>query len=230
MSTYNQMLYVNLCSGLISLTTLLWSGELLPSIQFSLTHFDFMVNSLILSFAASFGQMIILITIKEFGALFFATVMTVRQVVSIILSCLIYLHPLTVWQWLSSAVVFGILYWKDATKAPRHHHHHRASSAPSSSSSSSSSPLLWSCSASFRLSQFSLSHKVIHSLTFEIKPAPKRSFIPQSVTPCRHAFLRQMHRSVHTPGVYECPHYTPQASWHASPPISSTSRSGAAGS
>jgi len=134
MSTYNQMLYVNLCSAIISLVTLVSSGELLPSIQFSLSHTDFMINSFILSAAASFGQMIILITIKEFGALFFATVMTVRQVVSIILSCIIYLHPLTWMQWISSGVVFGILYWKDATK-PRSGHHH--SHKPTSTSSTS---------------------------------------------------------------------------------------------
>lgn len=124
------MLYVNLCSAFISLITLISSGELISSFVFSFSHFDFFVNSLILSFAASFGQMIILITIKEFGALFFATVMTVRQVVSIILSCFIYMHPLTWKQWLSSAVVFGILYWKDATRSSSRSHGHSHKTIP----------------------------------------------------------------------------------------------------
>jgi len=129
MSTYNQMLYVNLCSGLISLITLTLSGDLISSLTFSLNNLDFFVNSLMLSFASSFGQLIILWTIKEFGALFFATVMTVRQVISIILSCIIYFHPLTIGQWLSSALVFGALYYKDIMKKP--HASHSRGHAPS---------------------------------------------------------------------------------------------------
>jgi len=121
MSTYNQMLYVNLCSAIASLCTLLISDELFASIDFSLNHLDFFLNSLLLSASAAFGQLIILLTIKEFGALFFATVMTLRQIVSIVISCLIYLHPLTLSQWLSAAVVFIVLWWKDSTRAPRSH-------------------------------------------------------------------------------------------------------------
>jgi adenosine 3'-phospho 5'-phosphosulfate transporter B2 len=121
MSTYNQMLYVNLCSAIFSLITLLFSQELFPSIEFSLKYTDFMFNSLALSAAATFGQLVILITIKEYGALFFATTMTIRQVVSIIVSCFLFSHPLTWGQWMSSALVFGTLYYKDATKQPHHH-------------------------------------------------------------------------------------------------------------
>jgi len=123
MSTYNQMLYVNLCSAALSLASLLASNELLSSIEFSIKHPDFFMNSFLLSMASTLGQLVILITIKEFGALFFATVMTVRQVISIILSCLIYFHPLTYGQWLSSALVFGTLYYKDISKGKSHHHY-----------------------------------------------------------------------------------------------------------
>jgi adenosine 3'-phospho 5'-phosphosulfate transporter B2 len=123
MSTYNQMLYVNLCSGAISLITLVLSNELIKSVLFTLTYPKFFFNSLVLSTAATCGQLVILWTIKEFGALFFATVMTVRQVISIILSCIIYGHFLTAGQWFSAVIVFGALYYKDTMMRKPHGHH-----------------------------------------------------------------------------------------------------------
>jgi len=120
-STYNQMLYVSLCSAIFSLVTLIGTQDLIPSLLFSLNHVEFFFDSLLLSLSSTFGQMVILYTIKSFGALFFATVMTVRQVVSIILSCIIYAHPLSIGQWLSAGLVFGALYYKDTTKTPHHH-------------------------------------------------------------------------------------------------------------
>jgi len=124
MSISNQMLYVSLCSAIISLISLISSNQFMASLSFSYQHSDFLRNSIMLSAAAAIGQFIILTTIKEFGALFFATVMTVRQVVSIILSCLIYMHPLSLAQWISSSIVFGVLYWKDANKPKSSHHSH----------------------------------------------------------------------------------------------------------
>ncbi len=46
-------------------------------------------------------------TIKTFGALLFATVMTTRQFISILLSCILFAHPLTGGQWLGTVMVFG---------------------------------------------------------------------------------------------------------------------------
>eukprot|EP01103_Thecamoeba_quadrilineata_P006773 TRINITY_DN164_c0_g3_i1.p1 TRINITY_DN164_c0_g3~~TRINITY_DN164_c0_g3_i1.p1 ORF type:complete len:415 (-),score=78.34 TRINITY_DN164_c0_g3_i1:692-1828(-) len=124
MSTYNQMFYVNICSAAISFTSLIFTGELLSAFQFSADHSDFLANSFFLSLTSTGGQIVILMTIKEFGALFFATVMTVRQVISIILSCLIYLHPLTIGQWVSAFLVFGTIYYKDTQMRKAHGHSH----------------------------------------------------------------------------------------------------------
>jgi len=132
MSTYNQMLYVNLCSALLSLGSLVLNQEFISSIQFSFAHLDFMMNSLFLSMSSTLGQLIILLTIKEFGALFFATVMTVRQVISILLSCLIYLHPLSYGQWISAILVFGIIYYKDSSSTRHRHHAPKETELPTS--------------------------------------------------------------------------------------------------
>ena len=45
------------------------------------------------------GALFISYTIKTFGSLIFATIMTTRQFLSILLSCLLFAHPLSLGQW-----------------------------------------------------------------------------------------------------------------------------------
>jgi len=110
MSTNNQMLYVNLWSALISVVLLTWNGQIIECITFSMNHTDFFMMSNLLSLSAAFGQVSILLTIKEFGALVFSIVMTTRQLFNILLSCLFFLHHLSWGQWFGTAVVFTVLY------------------------------------------------------------------------------------------------------------------------
>jgi len=130
MSTYTQMLYVNMWSGLFSILKLIYDGQLVDSILFMFAFPQFLFDSVMLSIASTCGQLVILFTIKNFGALFFATVMTLRQIISIILSCIIFFHPLTVGQWLSAALVFGVLFYKDALMKKSSHQHPPSSPAP----------------------------------------------------------------------------------------------------
>jgi adenosine 3'-phospho 5'-phosphosulfate transporter B2 len=110
METYNQMLYVNLTSATVSLFGLVTSGALFPAISFVTRHPTSFMDMSLLSIAATTGQLIILYTIKEFGALLFATIMTTRQFLSILLSCVIFVHPLSLTQWAATCVIFGALY------------------------------------------------------------------------------------------------------------------------
>lgn len=109
-STWNQMLYVGLLSalvtGFLSGVNTQGNGGIPPWDQ------DLYINVLALSLSAAVAQIFILMLIKEFGALLFATVMTTRQFLSILLSCLIFLHPLSLGQWTGTIVVFGALYYK----------------------------------------------------------------------------------------------------------------------
>lgn len=109
-STWNQMLYVGLLSalvtGFVSGVNTQGNGGIPPWDQ------DLYMHVLFLSLSAAIAQIFILILIKEFGALIFATVMTTRQFLSILLSCLIFLHPLTLGQWVGTVLVFGSLYYK----------------------------------------------------------------------------------------------------------------------
>jgi len=110
METYNQMLWVNTFSGIISFFISWFSGELLDAVEFVTRHPSVMRDISILSVCATVAQLFILYTIKNFGALVFATIMTTRQFMSILLSCLIFVHPLGLQQWLATGVIFAALY------------------------------------------------------------------------------------------------------------------------
>lgn len=117
METYNQMVWVNLCSAAISLFWLVSDSSIGKAIDFIQRHPSVVGDIIILSTAAMLGQLCILYTIREFGALLFATIMTTRQFLSILLSCIIFMHPLTLPQWGGTCMVFGALYYNAFLKA-----------------------------------------------------------------------------------------------------------------
>lgn len=91
---------------------LILQGQLLPAIHFVSIHNDCFFDIAMLSTVATASQFFISYTIRTFGALTFATIMTTRQLVSIMLSCLWFSHPLSREQWIGAVVVFGTLYAK----------------------------------------------------------------------------------------------------------------------
>jgi len=111
-SKYNQMLYVNLGSAMVSIGSLLASGMLQTAIGFCFAHPSFVMDASLLSASAVTGQWFILSQVKEFGALVFAATMNVRQVVSILVSYATYGHTINAAQILGLAMVFGALFYK----------------------------------------------------------------------------------------------------------------------
>jgi adenosine 3'-phospho 5'-phosphosulfate transporter B2 len=109
---YNQMLYINLFSAITSALSLFVFGGFSEAIAFCIAHPRLMVDASILSAGAVGGQFFIYSMVKEFGALAFAATMNVRQVVSIILSYIIYSKPITFLQILGLMAVFGALFYK----------------------------------------------------------------------------------------------------------------------
>jgi len=108
---YNQMMYVNGISGLLSFATLLATGTLSPAFSFIQGHPAFITDAMILNASAVTGQWFIISQVKEFGALVFAATMNVRQLASILLSYVAYNHSITKYQILAlSAVFFALLY------------------------------------------------------------------------------------------------------------------------
>merc|ERR1719420_552226 len=105
-SKYNQMLYVNLGSCLISSVTVLATGHLGSAVNFLMTQPAFALDANLLSLSAVTGQWFIYSQVKEFGALVFAATMNVRQVTSILMSYIQYGHSITAYQALGLSVVF----------------------------------------------------------------------------------------------------------------------------
>ncbi|VAH13007.1 unnamed protein product [Triticum turgidum subsp. durum] len=112
MEIHNQIFYTTMCSCVISLSGLILQNHLLPAVDFMVRHPDCFYDVLILSTVATASQFFISYTIRTFGALTFATIMTTRQLVSILLSCVWFVHPLSWMQWVGAAIVFGALYTK----------------------------------------------------------------------------------------------------------------------
>ena len=112
METYIQLLWVNFCSAIISSFWLMTDSSMVDAIAFVKKHPAAMSDAIVLSAASTLGQLCILFTIKEFGALLFATIMTTRQFLSILLSCILFMHPLTWQQWIGTIMVFSALYGK----------------------------------------------------------------------------------------------------------------------
>eukprot|EP01112_Ceratiomyxa_fruticulosa_P023825 TRINITY_DN92_c0_g4_i3.p1 TRINITY_DN92_c0_g4~~TRINITY_DN92_c0_g4_i3.p1 ORF type:complete len:360 (-),score=27.11 TRINITY_DN92_c0_g4_i3:212-1291(-) len=117
MSAYNQLLYVNLCSGTICLLSLVFTGSLWENFSSLFTNQELFVDSTLLSLTSTLGQIALCHLIKENGAVVFATITVTRQIVSITLSCIIYLHPLTHSQTLGAFLVFGSLYLRALTSS-----------------------------------------------------------------------------------------------------------------
>jgi adenosine 3'-phospho 5'-phosphosulfate transporter B2 len=111
-SKYNQMLYINCGSAVISSGTLIVSGRLSNAIAFATAHPGFVVDAGSLSAAAVAGQWFIYSQVKEFGALVFAATMNIRQVVSILISYAHYGHSITALQIVGLGFVFAALFYK----------------------------------------------------------------------------------------------------------------------
>lgn len=116
MTIFNQIMYVQAFSAGFSVLGMLTAGQLSEAISFVFRHPDALSYILTLSAAATIGQLFISHTIRTYGALLFATVMTTRQFISILLSCILFAHPLSAGQWAGTAAVFGALYYKTLSK------------------------------------------------------------------------------------------------------------------
>lgn len=81
MEIHNQIFYTTLCSCILSLTGLLLQGNLLMAVDFVYRHKDCLFDVALLSTVATASQFFISYTIRTFGALTFAAIMTTRQVV-----------------------------------------------------------------------------------------------------------------------------------------------------
>ncbi|XP_076441649.1 adenosine 3'-phospho 5'-phosphosulfate transporter 1-like [Babylonia areolata] len=110
MSSIQMMAGTNLFSCLLTCASLLEQGGFLDSSAFMLRHPDFLLHAVVLSVCSATGQLFIFYTIAQFGPVTFVIIMTMRQGFAILLSCIIYSHPVTMIGLLGILIVFAALF------------------------------------------------------------------------------------------------------------------------
>ena len=110
MKPLQMMLGVNFFSSTFTMTSMLFRGTLATNISFFFAHSDFIYHSVILSICSAVGQLFIFYTIEQFGPLIFTLIMTTRQAISILISCIVYGHTLDLQAIVGVGVVFIALF------------------------------------------------------------------------------------------------------------------------
>ncbi|GLC70701.1 hypothetical protein PLESTF_001024200 [Pleodorina starrii] len=123
-SVCDQVLYTTSFSMLLSLVGCIATHQLLPALAFLQRNPEAGLWILGLSASSAVVQLVISWTIKRYGAVVFATIMTTRQFFSILLSCMVFMTPLTIGQWAGTLMVFGAIYYKAVQKCAEHQHLH----------------------------------------------------------------------------------------------------------
>ncbi|EFP11345.1 CRE-PST-1 protein [Caenorhabditis remanei] len=105
-SKYQMMFGVNFFSAIFCAVSLIEQGTLWSSLKFGAEHVDFTRDVFLLSLSGAIGQIFIYSTIERFGPIVFAVIMTIRQMLSIVLSTIMYGHELTFWAAIGFLIVF----------------------------------------------------------------------------------------------------------------------------
>jgi len=99
-------------SSALSLITLVHDGKLWPAFDFIISHSEIQFHFFAFSVCSTIGQLFIFYTIKNFGAVVFAMIMTTRVLISIGLSVLLYDHKVTSTGFFGLAVVVGAVCYR----------------------------------------------------------------------------------------------------------------------
>lgn len=108
-TTVQMMRQVNLFSAVFTAIGLLLTSEAFTMPAFLSRHPNCALHIAIMSVCSATGQLFIYYTIKQFGALVFATINTVRTLFSVVLSFLIFSHAINSGEALGIASVFAAL-------------------------------------------------------------------------------------------------------------------------
>lgn len=118
-SSVLMMKHVNLFSSIFTAAGLVMTMEAFTVPVFLAQHLDCAAHVLFMALCSAVGQLFIFFTIKEFGALVFATINTVRTMLSVILSFVIFGHALNAGEAAGIATVFGALFLQVGLKWTR---------------------------------------------------------------------------------------------------------------
>lgn len=95
MSPIQMMTGVNMFSCSLTAVSLLEQGGFFDSLAFMGRNPNFVLHAVVLSLCSAVGQLFIFYTISNFGPVTFTIIMTMRQGLAILLSCLLYGHAVS---------------------------------------------------------------------------------------------------------------------------------------
>lgn len=116
MSPLQMMLIMNAFSAVFSFITLIHQEELQTMLSFVFNHSEMWLHLLLFCICSTIGQLFIFYTVKSFGAVIFSIIMSMRILLSTLLSCLVYNHPITEMGYLGMIIVFGAIWYRTQRK------------------------------------------------------------------------------------------------------------------
>lgn len=112
MDALQMMLIMNAFSAVFSFITLVHQEELALSLTFVYDHPEIILHLFIFCVFSTVGQLFIFYTVKNFGAVVFTIIMSIRILFSTILSCVVYSHPITELGFIGIIIVFGAIAYR----------------------------------------------------------------------------------------------------------------------
>lgn len=112
MSPLQMMLIMNAFSATFSFITLVHQEELYKAMFFVYSHPHMIIHLTIFIVSSTVGQLFIFYTVKNFGAVVFAIIMSVRILFSTILSCVVYSHPINELGFVGILIVFAAIAYR----------------------------------------------------------------------------------------------------------------------
>lgn len=117
-SNWQMMAGTNFYSIILTLTSLQSTGGLKPAFKMLLSSRGLFIDCILMSIMSSVGQLFVYFTIKRFGSVKFTVIMTFRQFLAILLSCIIYGHRLSLISTVVLILIFFIIGLEMMRKAP----------------------------------------------------------------------------------------------------------------
>lgn len=112
LSPLQMMLIMNAFSAVFSFITLVHQERLSSAMTFVYVHPAIIIHLVIFCICSTVGQMFIFYTVKNFGAVVFSIIMSMRILFSTLLSCFVYSHQIKELGFLGIAIVFGAIFYR----------------------------------------------------------------------------------------------------------------------
>lgn len=109
---YQMMLGVNVSAICITTAGLIISNDIPKVYEFLLANPEVFYYNVITAITSATGQLSIFYTIREFGPVVFTVIMTVRQMLSMCISAIVFGHEIKPGALLGSALVFGVIFYQ----------------------------------------------------------------------------------------------------------------------